>query len=134
MEETPTSRIIEQRVRNRIMEALLALAEGDDRVREAGPSEYFEDLYDWVPHRADEIRPNSALTEDEAALVLEVSLALDEACDTTPQMATIEELIAAGWPERIKPLAQAALKAMIKRGRFSEDVEEDEPGSVGAWP
>ncbi|WAC58688.1 hypothetical protein [Brevundimonas sp. SL130] len=134
MEATPSSRIIDQRVRNRIMEELLGLAEGDESVRRIGAGEYFEAFYDWVPHRGDGIRPNSALTQDEAALILKVSIALDEACDATPKMVSTQELIATGWPERIKPLARSALDQMLKRGRFREEIEEDEPSSTALWP
>lgn len=116
------------------MEELLGLAEGDENVRQLGAGEYFEAFYDWVPHRSDGIRPNSALTQDEAALILKVSIALDEACDATPKMVSAKELIATGWPERIKPLARSALDQMLKRGRFSEELEEDEPSSTVGWP
>ena len=134
METTPSRRIIDQRVRNRIMEELLGLAEGDENVRQIGAGEYFEAFYDWVPHRGDGIRPNGALTQDEAGLILKVSIALGEACDATLGMASADELIATGWPERIKPLARSALDQMLKRGRFSEDAEEDEPSSAVPWP
>ena len=134
MDTTPSSRIIDQRIRNRIMEELLGLAEGDENVRQTGAGEYFEAFYDWVPHSGDGVRPNGALTQDEAALILKVSIALNEACDATPGIVSADELIATGWPERIKPLAQSALDQMLKRGRFSEDAEEDEPSSAIPWP
>ena len=112
------------------MEELLGLASGDEHVRDSGAGEYFEAFYDYVPHRRDGIRLNSAMTQNEADLVLKVSVALDAACDSTPKMVSVDELIATGWPERIKPLAQAALEEMQKRGRFSEELEEDEPSST----
>lgn len=116
------------------MEELLGLAEGDENVRQIGAGEYLEAFYDWVPHRGDGIRPNSALTPDEAALILRVSTALDEACDAMPKMVSANELIATGWPDRIRPLAQSALDEMLRRGRFSEEVEEDEPSTNAPWP
>jgi len=134
MEATPSSRITDQRIRNRIMEELLGLAEGNDNVRQIGAGEYFEAFYDWVPHRGDGITPNSALTSYEAALILKVSTALDEACDATPKMVSTNALIATGWPDRIRPLAQSALDEMLKRGRFSEEFEEDEPSTNVPWP
>lgn len=133
MEAIPSSRIIDQRVRNRIIEELMGLADGNENVRQIGADEYFEAFYDWVPHRGDGIRPNSALSQEEADLLLKVSIAVDEACDATPKVVSADELIATGWPERIKPLARSALEQMLKRGRFSEEVEEDEPSSPVLW-
>lgn len=129
----PSSRIIDQRVRNRIMEELLGLAGGNENVRQIGADEYFEAFYDWVPHRGECIRPNSTLSQEEAALLLKVSIAVDEACDATPKLVSADEVIDTGWPERIKPLARSALDQMLKRGRFSEEVEEDEPSSPVLW-
>ncbi len=111
MDEKPSDRIIYQRIRNRIMEAVLTLADGDDGVRQVEFAEYFEGFYDWIPHRArGGMRPNSAITADERALLLEISSILDDACDATPVNMTADELIATGWPKRIQPVA---LKALI---------------------
>src|ERR1043165_2244074 len=49
-EEQPSKLIIGQRIRNRIMEALAILADGNEGVRAVEPTEYFESFYDWVPH------------------------------------------------------------------------------------
>ncbi len=116
------------------MEELLGLSGGDENVRELGAAEYFEAFTDWVPHHGEGIGPNSALTENEIASILKVRTALDEAFDATPKRASNHELIATGWPERIKPLARSALDLMLERGRFSENVEEDEPSSTVPWP
>lgn len=135
MEEKSSERIIDQRIRNRIMEAVLTLAEGDEGVRREWPAEYFESFHDWIPHRGDRVmRPNSAITEDERVCLQEVSKLLDDACDATPGNMDADELIATGWPRRIQPVAQRALSLMPERGRFSEDREEGEPFSKDAWP
>ena len=134
MEDSPSNRILDQRLRNRLMEELLSLSEGDQAVREHGAAEYFESFYDYVRHRGGEAQQNSAFSDDERLHLLHVSAALDDACDATAQNVTVEELIASGWPERIKPLAQAALDVMLKRGRFSEETEEDAPSLTGCWP
>jgi glycine cleavage system aminomethyltransferase T len=73
------------------------------------------------------MRPNSAITPDEEALLFEVSGILDDACDATPGNMTADELIATGWPKRIQPVAYKALNLMRVRGRFSEENEEDAP-------
>lgn len=135
MDENPTERIIDQRIRNRIMEAVHTLAEGDRGVREVWPSEYFESFYDWIPHHEHgEMRPNSTLTEEECSLLSEVSAILDQACDATPGNMEAEELIATGWPAKVQAVAQRALAVMMKRGRFDEEKEEAVPSIIGAWP
>lgn len=128
VEDKPSDRVIDQRIRNRIMEAVLSLADGDEGVREQGADEYFERFYDWIPHRDHgAMRPNSAVTAGEKALLLKVSNILDDACDATPRNMTDDEFIATGWPKRIQPVAEKTLILMRDRGRFSEEWEEDEP-------
>ena len=132
MEDEPSRRLVEQRIRNRIIEAVESLAEGDDGVLQVWPKDYFENFYDWIPHRDDgEMGPNSAITAEERALLLEVSSILDDACDATPGNMTADEFIATGWPTRIQSVAQRAIALMCRRGRFSEDHEESTPSSAG---
>jgi hypothetical protein len=57
-----------------------------------------------------------------------------EVCHQVPEMVTPEELLATGWPERIRPHAERALALMRSRGRFSEDIEEAEPSDTTQWP
>ena len=128
MEEQLSDRLVDQRIRNRIMEAVETLADGDEGVRRESPGEYFESFYDWIPHRDNGgMHPNSAISPDEEALLLEISGILDDACDATPCNMTADELIATGWPNRIQPFARKALDLMRVRGRFSEENEEDAP-------
>ena len=128
MEEQISHRLVDQRVRNRIMEVVETLADGDDGVRRASSKEYFESFYDFIPHRDDgRMYPNSAITNDELALLQKVSAILDDACDATPRDMTEEDFIATGWPRRIQPVAHEALSLMRDRGRFSEDREEENP-------
>jgi hypothetical protein len=135
MEAKPSNRIIDQRIRNRIMEAVHTLAEGDKGVRDVWPAEYFESFYDWIPHHCDGAMPtNSALTTEERHSLQEVSAILDQACDATPGNMDAEALIATGWPQKIQPIAQRAVELMLHRGRFNEDVEELEPSDVKPWP
>jgi hypothetical protein len=129
MEEKPSDRIIDQRIRNRIIEAVHTLAEGNEGVRAVGPPEYFESFYDWIPYGGE--FSNNATTAEEKARLSDISKLLDRACDATPQSMTADELISTGWPELIQPIAQEALSLMLKRGRFSEDQEEKEPSSNG---
>jgi hypothetical protein len=113
------------------MEAVKMLADGDDGVGREWPAEYFEKFYDWIPHRGSgEMRSNSAVRAEERALLLAVSSILDDACDATLGNLTADELIATGWPRRIQPVALKALDLVRRRGRFSEDREEDTPSRM----
>ena len=127
-EEQPSKRIIDQRIRNRIMEALATLADGNEGVLAEWPHECFESFYDWIPHGGVQ-RPNGAVSAEEQSGLSDVSKILDLACDSTPQLMTADEFIATGWPARIQPVAQQVLGLMLGRGRFSED-EEQEPSSA----
>jgi len=97
IEEQPSKRVIDQRIRNRIMEALATLADGDEGVRAVEPGEYFESFYDWVPHGGMQ-RLNGAISAEEQTGLSDVSKVLDLACDSTPQLMTADEFIATGWP------------------------------------
>ena len=130
MEQEVSERIIHQRMRNRIMESLIALADGNDGVRREWPDEYFCSFYDWIPHRGDGgMYPNEAIIEQERKALVKVAALMDEACDATPQIISADEFIATGWPERIQPAARQALELMKNRGLFREDIEEQEPSN-----
>ncbi|BCK75151.1 hypothetical protein AA0242T_0033 [Acetobacter aceti NRIC 0242] len=130
MEDQPSDRLVDQRIRNRIMEAIETLADGDDGARREWPNGYFESFYDWIPHRDDGKMPTiSTVSADERSLLTKVSRLLDDACDATPKNMTADELIATGWPKRIEPMAMQALNLMRQRGRFSEEQEEETPSA-----
>jgi hypothetical protein len=128
MQDNPSPRLVDQRLRNRVIEAVDTLAKGECGVRQVWPDEYFEQFYDQIPHHKDgEMRANSAITLEERSLLLKISQILDQACDVTPKRMTADELIDTGWPKRIQAVAQRALTFLLERGRFSEDREEEEP-------
>jgi hypothetical protein len=124
-------RVFEQRVRNRIIDAVEWISEGSSAVRAMGAGEYFNAFYDWI----DNARPvwpwpssaPSTMTSEEVAAVTEVLRIVNTACDATPPMVSKEELIASRWPERIAPVAKKALVLFLQRGRFDEEEEEVEP-------
>lgn len=127
MEEV-SERVVDQRVRNRIMEVVEVLAGGDAAVSEVSFGNYFEFFYDWIPHRdSGGMYENSAVTSEERALLQRVSTLLDDASDDVPPEMTEEAFIATGWLGRIQPVAIEALALMRARGRFSEDREEGTP-------
>lgn len=135
MNDGISPRVIDQRLRNSIMESLFTLAKGDAGVRDLDAIEYFESFFDFVPHQDErEIYPNSAMNMDERLAVTEVGKIMSAACDATPSDVSMEELIESGWPARVQPIARKALELMIQRGRFIEDQEEAEPSDNTPWP
>jgi hypothetical protein len=123
-----STRIVEQRIRNRMQDVADMLADGDEQVHRFGFSAYFELFYDWIPHRDDGIFPDlPTLVEPEKVALIELSRAVDDACDDTPNDMSESDFVATGWPKRIAIIAQRALDLMRERGRFDEEVEEAEP-------
>lgn len=126
---TISERLIDQRLRNRIMETLEVLASGAAGVRRVGAIEFFEGFYDLLPYREYRVAPtNTTIGDGEWAALGTLWRLMDEACDSTARDVTDVDLILSGWPDRIRPAAEAALALMQKRGRCSEDAEETTPG------
>lgn len=134
-DEKPSERLVAQRVRNRIMEELWGLSKGDIAVHDEGPVEWFETFFDWFPYEGD---PHwyPAMTPEEENAVRTVCklMQLAIADPSIPEMPSVEEVTASGWPERVAPFAKKALDLMLARGRFSEDKEEEEPSTPVPWP
>ncbi|MBF4163971.1 hypothetical protein [Nocardioides acrostichi] len=133
----PSERLVRQRMRNRAIEALEAIADGDEGVRSMGVGEYVEEFFDIIDDRAPwRWRTWSVFTPDEVQALEVVHDLLVQACAETPQVPTPggifaddnENFIRTGWPARIQPAAASALDLMLTRGRFSEEREEVEPG------
>ena len=126
--DRPSDRLVEQRMRNRAMESLVALSEGDAGVRSVGVAEYVNQFFDVID---DDIpwhwREWSCFTPGEVERLDEVHRLLKAACGATPQIVTDDDFIASGWPTRIQPAARLALDLMQARGRFREDVDEEDP-------
>jgi hypothetical protein len=131
MDEAVSNRLLDQRLRNRMMEQLLCLVDWEDSIR-WGAGEYFNSFFDFFPDRSP-LDPNSALTEAEREALTKVLDLMNTAADSTSQHVTEAELVGAGWPERIKDAAKPALELMVERGQFSEEIEEDVPSSPPPW-
>ncbi len=129
VKEIPSERLVDQRVRNRAIEALEVLAGGDEGVRAAGAVEYVEAFFDVVDDRQPAWRHLSTYTPTEVAELERVHSLLLDACAETAPIQRDDDFIASGWPERIKPVAADALALMLSRGRFREDREEQSPSS-----
>ena len=120
----PSRRVVEQRVRNRIVEAVKILADGDDGVRAVGDCCYYNCFFDWIDDGiSTSWRELSTLTRVEVRHLESLHDVLVTSLQTTYAMHG-EELIASGWPTRIAVLARTTLQAMQSRGRFDEDIEE----------
>jgi hypothetical protein len=129
--DQPSERLVQQRLRNRAMEALEALADGADGVRSVGNAEYVNEFFDTIDDRVPwRWREWSTFTPDEVTALDMVHRLLLSACVATPKVCSDDEFIASGWPERIKPAASAALTLMRARGRFSEDRDEESPSDT----
>lgn len=122
----PSEGLVLQRMRNRAMEALVPLSEGDGGVRSVGNVEFVEEFFDIIDDDAPwHWRDWSCFTSDEVEGLSEVHELLKAACSATLRVESDDDFIASGWPGRIQPAARAVLDAMQARGRFREDVEEE---------
>ncbi|RWQ67995.1 hypothetical protein [Mesorhizobium sp.] len=126
MTKEPSSRLIEQRLRNRIYEILEILADCDAGVNLVGISGYL-DLFDDFIHRPQSESRMSVLSKDERAIVLEIAHLLEAACASTPDF-TRAEFVESVWPRQIAPKATDARMLFLQRGLFSEEFDEAEPG------
>lgn len=132
MDDDPSERVIEQRVRNRIAEVLSCLADPES-VLAVGTPEYFESFFDWFPYRPGQpgvMHPNSTIDDRERTAILQVLALMNEASDSTPRNMTAGQFLTTRWPVLITPAAARALAVIKERGRFSEELEEDEPSET----
>jgi hypothetical protein len=111
------------------MEVLEPLAEGDEGVRSEGIAEYVNGFFDFIDDKAPgDWRTMSTLVPAEVSALDEIQRLLLDAV-ATGQICSDDDFIASGWPERIRPVATEALSLMRRRGRFSEDHEEETPSN-----
>ena len=126
MSDAPSQRPLDQRLRNRMAEAVDLFADWENVLPFLGAVGSFNFFFDVFPDQPP-LPPNTALTEPERAALTRVLVMVEEACSATLPDVTEDQLIASGWPQRIAPEARAALALMRVRGRFSGDAEEAEP-------
>jgi len=133
MSENPSKRLVEQRVRNRIMNALTWLAEGAEAVRRMSAKEFFLMFYDWVDDEAAVWAwPKGApetMTPAEVDAVTNVLEVVNAAAEEIDDITDDAMVITSGWLERISPVAKAALDLMLTRGCFDTEIEENEPSN-----
>lgn len=131
MEGAISERLLDQRLRNRVMESLLWLAEG---IGHWGAHEYFDQFYDQM-NMENRPWPNSTMTSEELAALEAICDLMNAACKATPKNLTDEDMRTSGWLERIQPEARRVLSIFLERGRCDEEVEQDEPSEAEgqAW-
>jgi hypothetical protein len=136
-DEAVSERLLAQRLRNRLMEEVFGHAAWHESLKHLDVYEHFETFFDRFPYEG-EPYPNEALTKDERAALVNVHALVKQAYEWLPSIkhhyASWEEYIATGWPQRIEPVAERALTLMLKRGRFSEEEEEETPSGDDGWP
>jgi hypothetical protein len=124
-----SERVVFQRLRNRAIEALELLAEGETGVRSVGANEWVNQFFDIIEDDPPgDWRTWPVLTGQEVAVLANVHDALLEICQRTPGTLDDSDFIGGGYPSEIALLARRAVDELLARGRFSEDVEETEPG------
>lgn len=128
----PSARLVDQRARNLLMDAIDGLSDGDDGLQGVGTVEYIEMFFDVVDDDG-RWRTWSTLTADEVEQVDHVRAVLEEACADRTWTGD-QDVAASGWPQRIQPVAARAAALMFARGRFSEHLEEAAPGDAPSQP
>lgn len=124
----PSCRLIEQRLRSRVMEALEVLSMGDIGVRDLGVAEYVEQFLDVIDDDAPwHWREWTCFTSREVRGLAQVQQLLKAAYPATGDSTNVDAFIESGWPARVQPIAAQTLELMRARGRFREDVEEEQP-------
>jgi hypothetical protein len=128
--DQPSDRLVQQRLRNRAMEALETLAAGDAGVRSVGYVEYFEEFFDVIDDdRPWDWRAWSTFTPDEVRALDKVLSQVLAASKATPPIMDDVAFIQSGLPIKIVHVARPALQLMQRRGRFSEEIEQEEPNA-----
>jgi hypothetical protein len=131
-QDEPSERLMAQFLRNRAIDVLAVLAAGDEGLAQVGAERWFNDFFTVFDEEgpAGPFHTWSTLTPEEEKGLGGVHFLMVMAAETTPPIVTDEELLEMRWPARVQPLARDVHRLLAERGRFSEDVEEDEPSGT----
>jgi len=110
-----------------VIDTIEVLARGNEGLMEVNYNEFFLAFYDCWDNGQLITWPNSAFTDEEDQSVNALGRMLEDITRETLHFRSEAEYIQSGCAERVKPMAQAALKLFLSRGRFSEDYEELTP-------
>lgn len=115
--------LVEQRVRNRIIEWLEMVVVYDVDPPPFDLNEVVNQWYDWNEDQASmSCYPSPTYTEQEASSLALVASAMNSFCEATPK-AIASETLACALPEwyRLVSAARQALKELQARGRLAEE-------------
>lgn len=112
--------LIDQRLRNRIIEVIESLADGDEAVKLFGFGGYFNWFFDYFPEDGNFV-PLSTMSMDETAAAHELLNQMLNAAEATPQHMSDDEFIATGWPTHIQPIARRAIRTFLIKGRCAKE-------------
>jgi hypothetical protein len=127
MRDNPSKRVVDQRVRNNIIDWLEFFCRRADAVDQIGIVEYFECFFDNFAYHdepGDTLKINTAISPDEAPLIAEVYRVVREASLQTSERMSHEDFVRSGWPDRIAEFSERALIVLNERGRLSNEAEE----------
>lgn len=130
-ESNPTQRVIDQRVRNRIIE-YLEWASSEQHQREyqaAAPvnvaSEILNQWEDWVRDETIGLFSPPVFSASELAAIRRFHMAWNMRADDTPEvMPDLQDFIGTPPWQRLRSAAESALQAFRLRGRFDEETED----------
>lgn len=129
----PSKRLVDQRVRNRIMDALSLLAEGGSASHGMRQDDAFEFFYDWVDDAGPGLTwPKSApgtMTHREVDAVSAVLSVINAAAKELNNIECRDFGVRSGFQDHVSHIAQEALDLMLARGCFDEEKEEGEPSN-----
>jgi hypothetical protein len=108
--------LIDERLRDRLIDVIEILADGNDAVKRFGFIGYFNLFFDYFPEDRDFV-PLSTMSKDETAATIAVLGQMLSAVEATPQNMTDDEFIATGWPGLIQPIAKQAVETFLITGR-----------------
>jgi hypothetical protein len=127
-DEAPTPRLVEQRVRNRVIEYLELASSFEEQVKYEArasiayvPAEVINQWDDWV---WDVHKPLSVYSEAEAAAMVAYKAVLDQANRATGNGSpSVREVQALPEWQAMRDAAQQALATFMRRGSLPEDRE-----------
>ncbi|MBW6426131.1 hypothetical protein KX729_32760 [Rhizobium sp. XQZ8] len=101
MDEDVSHRLIEQRLRNRMIEAIGVLARGNEGLIEFKYNEFFLKFYDLWDEGRLIVWPNSAFTEEEEDAINALGRMLDDIMEETLHFQSEAEYLRSGCPKRV---------------------------------
>lgn len=120
----PNAQLVEQRVRNRVIEWLELVADYEASPPSFDLNEVLNQWEDWNPHSPPNLESfrSPVYTSSEAVLLVRVGHAWQEFCNETPKVITQEssELARPQWIQLVSA-ATSALSELRRRGKLPED-------------